>query len=81
MVKPEAFKYRGNTGNTGYGFDQVQDSSEDDDSSKSDDKDPEPNGYRFKAAANRGSLADRKPGAPTNAPHGRSRFMMAGRVK
>lgn len=23
MMRPEAFRYRGNTGNTGYGFDQV----------------------------------------------------------
>ena len=24
MQRPEAFKFRGNTGNTGYGFEQVQ---------------------------------------------------------
>lgn len=25
MQRPEAFKFRGNTGNTGYGYDQVHD--------------------------------------------------------
>ena len=29
MARPEAFKHRGNTGNTGYGFDQAEDDSED----------------------------------------------------
>ena len=51
-----------NTGNTGYGFDQVDDSSEDDQPGQaghSDSDDPEPNVYRFAAPGNRGSLAER----------------------
>lgn len=53
MQRPEAFKFRGNTGNTGYGYDQIHD-----DTPQGSDSDRSQGSYRFAAAGNRGSLVD-----------------------
>lgn len=74
MMRPEAFRYRGNTGNAGYGFDQVQDQdSSDDDNAPQQPlqngvqqlkkynrhlEDQNPNAYHFLAPGNKGSLKD-----------------------
>ena len=51
MQRPEAFKFRGNTGNTGYGFELVEDP---------EPQVPQNHEYQFMAPGNRGSLVARK---------------------
>lgn len=51
MQRPEAFKFRGNTGNTGYGFEQVGD-----DTPQNSDRGD--GSYRFTVPGNRGSLVE-----------------------
>ena len=74
MMRPEAFKHRGNTGNTGYGFEQVQEAPADPYDaagaqlrqyrSQQDhlDDDEEPNAYQFIAPGNKGSLVELRGG-------------------
>ena len=59
MMEPDAFRFRGNTNNTSYGFDQVVDKQEDEFSYVNHQYGNiinQPNNYKFKAAGNRGSL-------------------------
>ena len=74
MMRPEAFKHRGNTGNTGYGFEQVHEAPADPyDAAGAQlrqyrsqqehlDDDEEPNAYQFIAPGNKGSLVELRGG-------------------
>ena len=62
MAKPQALVYRGNTGNAGYGFEQVLDGPDQRfaQNNQNDDDDNEPNQYTFAVAGNRKAM--RRPG-------------------
>jgi len=95
MMRPEAFKHRGNTGNTGYGFEQVQEAPADPYDaagaqlgqyrSQQDhlDDDEEPNAYQFIAPGNKGSLVELRGGGKAGAVNTQPalRAPLAGPVK